>query len=283
MAATRSWLPDRVRRGLGRATRPARRRLRTRGSAAWKTGPPDFVGVGAQRCGTTWWWRLLSDHPQIQPPWAKELHYFDAYFERPFSDADIKAYHELFPRPAGSMTGEWTPRYMYDFWTPELLCRAAPDARILTLLRDPVARYQSGVSHELDRFRRGVRRGPRRQHAGTMIANDALARSLYGRQLAALYGQFDPARVLVLQYERCVADPRAELRRTYEFLGLEDPDYVPQALTRRSSWSHPQVRPPDTVTEIALRLIAEDVLELKALVPELDLGLWPSCRDGNGR
>ena len=23
----------------------------------WATGPPDFVGVGAQRCGTTWWFR----------------------------------------------------------------------------------------------------------------------------------------------------------------------------------------------------------------------------------
>jgi hypothetical protein len=37
----------------------------------------DFLGIGAQRAGTTWLWRSLRAHPQIWTPPEKELHYFD--------------------------------------------------------------------------------------------------------------------------------------------------------------------------------------------------------------
>ena len=37
---------------------------------------PDFIGIGAQKAGTTWLHRNLSVHPQIFMP-RKEVHYFD--------------------------------------------------------------------------------------------------------------------------------------------------------------------------------------------------------------
>jgi hypothetical protein len=257
------------------ASRPARRRWRSRKARGWPVGPPDFVGVGAQRSGTTWWWRLLCDHPQVQVPVAKELHYFDPYFARRFSSADVDAYHRLFHRPAGSLIGEWTPRYMHDYWTPALLRRAAPEARILVLLRDPLARYESGLRHELPTLRRTVRRR-RRPYVAAMYANDALSRSLYRRQVERLLQQFDPGQVLVLQYERCTADPAAELRRTYEFLGLA-PDHRPPFLTEHVGRARSRVLPEDAATESARAIVRRDAAALKALVPELDLGLWPSC------
>ena len=70
------------------------------------TGPPDFIGVGTQRSGTTWWFRTLLGHPQIRPPRArrKELHFFDAFCGRELRAADIAEYHELFPRKPGEPT-----------------------------------------------------------------------------------------------------------------------------------------------------------------------------------
>ena len=38
---------------------------------------PDFVGIGAQKAGTTWLHRNLQAHPGIWMPREKELHYFD--------------------------------------------------------------------------------------------------------------------------------------------------------------------------------------------------------------
>ena len=38
---------------------------------------PDFIGIGAQKCGTTWLDKNLRSHPQVWMPPIKELHYFD--------------------------------------------------------------------------------------------------------------------------------------------------------------------------------------------------------------
>ncbi len=37
---------------------------------------PDFIGIGAQKAGTTWLYQNLRPHPRIWIPW-KEIHYFD--------------------------------------------------------------------------------------------------------------------------------------------------------------------------------------------------------------
>lgn len=37
----------------------------------------DFLGIGAQRAGTTWLYRCLRPHPQLYLPGTKEIHYFD--------------------------------------------------------------------------------------------------------------------------------------------------------------------------------------------------------------
>lgn len=38
---------------------------------------PDFIGIGAQKSGTTWLHRNLRAHPQVRMPQQKEVHYFD--------------------------------------------------------------------------------------------------------------------------------------------------------------------------------------------------------------
>ena len=129
------------------------------------TGPPDFIGVGTQRSGTTWWFQTLLGHPQIRPPRGrrKELHFFDRFCAQELRDADIAEYHELFPRRPGQIAGEWTPRYMHDFWTPRLIARAAPEAKLLIMFRDPVERFRSGVPHRLSRSPDARHRGGHRR------------------------------------------------------------------------------------------------------------------------
>ena len=43
---------------------------------------PDFLGIGAQKAGTTWLWENLRRHPEIFVPDKKELHYFDNKFDQ---------------------------------------------------------------------------------------------------------------------------------------------------------------------------------------------------------
>jgi Sulfotransferase domain len=234
------------------------------------TGPPDFVGVGAQRAGTTWWFRLLAHHPAIRAPRGrkKELHFFDRFCAREMDDADIAAYHDLFPRSAGQISGEWTPRYMGDVQTPRLLKRVAPDARLLVLLRDPIERFRSGMIHRLTR-------AP--QRSWELSAADAIERGRYARQLDRLRLFFEDDRILVLQYEKCRAEPSGEYARTLRFLGVAD-DFAPTAFEEQKGTTmaaRKQELWPDI--ETALRLTLEPEVErLRTMVPGIDLGLWPN-------
>ncbi|MEM9056357.1 MAG: sulfotransferase [Pseudomonadota bacterium] len=47
-----------------------------------KTGP-DFLCIGAPKCGTSWLHRQMLQHPELWLPIVKELHYFDARFPLP--------------------------------------------------------------------------------------------------------------------------------------------------------------------------------------------------------
>ncbi len=42
---------------------------------------PDFIGIGAQKAGTTWLHSNLQAHPEVWMPPIKELHYFDEKVE----------------------------------------------------------------------------------------------------------------------------------------------------------------------------------------------------------
>ena len=238
--------------------------------AGWRTGPPDFVGVGFQRCGTTRWYNLITAHPEVARPVAmKELHFFDRFYSGGFGDDDASAYLEYFPRPEGKQVGEWTPLYGSAPWIPPLLARAAPQARLLMIVRDPVERLVSGLA--LDAAVAGRRGLPLSRHAPL----EAFVRGLYHHELSLLAHHFDRSRLLVLQYERCAADPEVELRRTFAFLGLREDGPI------TGLEAHPRRRdekpPLDPATRAAyVEAYSEDVRELVRAFPEVDVSLWPN-------
>jgi hypothetical protein len=236
----------------------------------WQTGPPDFVGVGVQRCGTTRWIRLIASHPEvIWPPSAKELHYFDRFYVGGWTERDIEGYHRYFPRDEQRKVGEWTPLYMTAPWVPPLLAQAAPQARLLVLLRDPIERYLSGLQHGTGAAReQGV-------SLSQLAPLDALARGFYHIQLKGLLAHFDRSQILVLQYERCVREPLPELRKTFEFLGLRDIDFVPD-LTIAPNRQPKKPGIDERALEAYVGAYREDVLALSEAFPEIDLALWPN-------
>lgn len=238
----------------------------------WVTGPPDFVGVGAQRCGTTWWYRgAIRTHPGVvrEAKPGKELHFFDRFFDGDVPDDLAERYARHFPRPADAITGEWTPRYMHDYWTPHLLHRCAPDARILVMLRDPVERYRSGVVREQ---RNALERG---NEFRLSDIGDAVYRSLYSKQLELLLELYDRERVLVLQYERCRLDPLGEMRRTQSFLGLEPLAEAPKRLVKESA-AAPKPELAEDLRQGLVDRLRADVARTAEVCPEIDVALWPN-------
>ena len=148
---------------------------------------PDFLCVGTEKAGTTWLWHCAMAHPGIGVPAVKELRFFNAdrhidhvhfralkqFLENPRASplrpqflervatemrlfyGGLPAYFRVFGQLDQPIVGEITPQYCLQ--GPERIREmhaAAPGARIIYMLRDPVDRILSGARMGLTR--RGI-------------------------------------------------------------------------------------------------------------------------------
>ena len=198
-----------------------------------RSQPPEFLIIGAQKCGTSWLHRHLSRHPELWLPPHKELEFFS--YERHLHDPGLEAYRAAFDPAGERLAGEATASYFWTFADPPwcvqpegfqrdipTVVRAGlgPYLRLLVLLRDPVERALSAWAHyvihgELDAdlpFRQAARYG------------GIVDMGCYGRHFAAWRKIFSADRFLVLGLERdVIARPEATLDRVLDFLGCTAP------------------------------------------------------------
>ena len=192
---------------------------------------------------------------------AKELHHFNDQWRA--SDGSGPAYAVHFRRPAGQLAGEWTPRYMWDPWAVPALLEAAPDVKLMAMLRDPLARFRSGVRHAVKH----------RGHASADDVTDAFGRGLYAAQLEPVLAAVGPERLLVLQFEQCVREPDRMLARTFAFLGLEEHRVDGPGQRNEATTADVELSP--AAVGAARQRYAADAARLAELFPDsVDLALW---------
>jgi hypothetical protein len=231
----------------------------------WQVGPPAYVGIGPGSAGTSWWHQLLLEHPQVADNrlHTKELNFFLHHGFRTPPPEDIALYRHAFAAPPGSICGEWSPGYVSGPFAIDHLAVAAPDAIVITILRDPVDRVPSAMNRLLARGRSQRR-----------AMNGAVRGAIPARTLARARARFGE-RLLVLQYERCCAEPAAEIARTYRALGIDD-GFEPTSLHERVNSLPHRVDPLDA--DERARLVdhfAADVAAVAELFPEIELSRWP--------
>jgi hypothetical protein len=101
---------------------------------------PDFLGIGAQKAGTTWLYRNLKNHPGIWIP-QQELHYFDRKRGNGFDDS---WYTAQFERGEGKVLGDITPGYsVLDVGRIGEVHALLPHAKLVFLMRNPIERAWS--------------------------------------------------------------------------------------------------------------------------------------------
>lgn len=188
---------------------------------------PDFVIAGVQKCGTTSLFRAMRRHPAFKPPSAKELHYFDRFYERGPS-----WYAEQFPdTKPGQLTGEATPAYSYGTTARDRLISDLPDVPVIMILRDPVSRAYSHYWHSrrnvetLPTFEDAIAAEPERMRTAgwrNRARWSYLDRGHYLRDLLPLSDAYGD-RLLIQTLEELAADPQTEIARAMRHVGL-DPD-----------------------------------------------------------
>jgi hypothetical protein len=180
---------------------------------------PTFLVIGAMKAGTTSLYEYLRAHPQVFMATPKELHFFPA--SKHWRDGvDWYAAHFELAGDARAR-GEISPSYSQADQFPGVAARVAqivPDAKIVYLVREPVARAQSMYLHEVAAGRE------------TLPIEEALASkplyvnsSRYATQLDEYLPFFSRERIFVCTSDALRSDRAGALRRLFTFLGV-DPD-----------------------------------------------------------
>ena len=101
---------------------------------------PTFIGIGAQKAGSTWLHQLLSSHPDIYMPHSrKEVHYFDWHYHK-----GLEWYQDFFADAASAKAlGEISPDYLHEPQVPQRMVELLPRAKLIVILRNPVDRAYS--------------------------------------------------------------------------------------------------------------------------------------------
>lgn len=243
----------------------------------WVSQGPGFIGVGAPKSGTSWWYSLLLQHPRVAQNRlaCKELAYFYHFGFNGPSQEQAETYRRAFDCPRGKISGEWSPSYLFFPCALEFLADTVPGARILILLRNPIDRLLSHVNQfQQTHVRRFEAEDIQRIVEKYWGLPDAAAQSLYSPGVSRALSRFGRSNVLILQYERCRQNVESELARTCRFLELEafEP-VVPTAPVNESIYS----APPLTSAERAnlSRCFRDDVHRLCEQTDDIDPALWP--------
>jgi hypothetical protein len=197
---------------------------------------PDFLIIGAQRCGTTSLYNYLLKHPRVSGPRRKELHFFDLHFHK-----GMEWYRRQFGRHGAQwVTGEASPYYIFHPHAARRVADSVPWTRLIVLLRNPVDRAYSHYWHEV-RLRReplsfedALHAEQARLHGelDKMISNENynsfnyreysyVSRSTYIDQIRTWMSLFDASQMLIIKSEDLYEDTEATYRTVTDFLGIQ--------------------------------------------------------------
>ena len=238
---------------------------------------PDFLILGAMKAGTTSLYRYLAAHPDFARRRRKEeVHFFDKHWTR-----GSAWYASFFPsrvdrwrsalRGRRLFSGETSPYYLFHPSVPARVHAVLPRARLIVLLREPVARAWSHHQHNLRKgrdalgFEEALAREPERLRGEdeSLLADASrfslahrrfsyFARGIYADQIERWTRCVGRDRLLILRSEDFFADPSAAVARVTDFLGLpaRDPASYVREFTRHNPGSYPGL---DAATEARLR------------------------------
>ena len=204
-------------------------------------GTFDFLILGAQKSGTTTLFQILAGHADVFVPPGKELPFFTgadvtaASFARFWQTHFAPSRQEHRPDRPARRIGKVTPQYLCAPVVADRIARHAPQARLVAILRDPVAR---ALSH----YRMSARRGLDRRSFATAITDclqpdrlvaaralppgpDAEAQTYvvwgeYGRLLRPYAAQIAAGQMLVLFTQDLDTDPRGTAARLFAHIGV---------------------------------------------------------------
>jgi hypothetical protein len=181
----------------------------------------DFIGLGAQKSGTSWVYACLCDHKEVCAP-VKELH----FFSRQRFDNGRGWYENHFSKCGDKVKGEFSTSYLYSKETPQRIKSLYPEVRLIAILRNPVDR---AISQYKNALKGGHIKSDLSFEAYMTKDASVVGQGLYHEQLERYLQYFPREQILVLIYEDIKKDPQAFISKIFKHIGVDD-TFVPSML-----------------------------------------------------
>lgn len=219
---------------------------------------PNFLVVGAAKAGTTSLHYYLSQHPQVYMSRIKEPRFFALEgellnFRNPDQDINrtsittLEDYQKLFQGVTNEIAiGETSPLYLYSPKAVDRIKYYIPDAKLITVLRNPVDRAFSCHSHliqegyELLSFAQGLQAEEERIQNNWAHLWHYRKGGYYYTQVKQYFDAFDFEQIRVYLYEDLSSNSTTIIQDIYHFLGV-DSTFQPD-LTRMNVSGIPKSR-----------------------------------------
>lgn len=174
---------------------------------------PNFLYIGPDKAGSSWLHEVLLHHPQMYLTEAKDLYFFDRYYDR-----GLDWYRAQFRRagPQHSVVGEVCQDYLFHPDAASRIHRDLGAARLMVTLREPAAR---AFSSYLYMRKHGEPVGTFREALDTRP--ELLAHSAYGAALERYLALFRRRDLHVAFFDDLQESPQVFIDDITDWLGLD--------------------------------------------------------------
>jgi len=176
-------------------------------------GKPNFIYIGPDKAGSSWLHEVLLRHPQIFLSPAKDLYFFDRYYDRGL-DWYLRQFDDA--RPEHLVVGEVCQDYLFHPEAPQRIADSLGSCRMMVTLRDPADRAFSSYLYML---RSGWEPGTFLQAlAGQPML---LQHGSYATALERFTDRFGRDQIHVAVFDDLVADPQAFIDALTAWLDID--------------------------------------------------------------
>ena len=173
---------------------------------------PNFLYIGPDKAGSSWLHEVLLTHPAIFMTPAKDLYYFDRYYDK---GTDWYAAH--FARASDEpVVGEVCQDYLFHPLAAQRIGETLDSPRFMVTLRDPVDRAFSSYLYML---KMGERPGTFSE--ALTGRPELIDHGRYGEGLDRFADRFGDDSVYVSVFDDLQADAEAYVASLLEWLGLD--------------------------------------------------------------
>lgn len=183
---------------------------------------PNFLFIGGSKSGSSWIYQVLREHPEIFLPKAKDIQYFDRFF-----DKGENWYLKVFQNSAGAKAvGEVAHDYFLSEQTATRIHNLLPNVRLLCCLREPLERTISGYL-----YNKLTTVNEHTSFSKYAWQPEILKQNEYYGNLLPFYRLFPKNNILVLFFDDLKQNPAGFIKNIYAFLNV-DTNFIPPSLER---------------------------------------------------